>query len=529
MKTQTVIKGSVILIASVIFAKLCGALFRIPLTQLLGGTGMGYFSSAYGVFLPVFALSVTGMNTAVATLTAEAAAEGDQTGIWTVRSCAFRLFSVMGLVGSAMLFACAKPICNLLLGNPPATLAVQMLSPTVFLCCTSAVFRGSCEGLRCMTPTAVSQCAEGVTRVICGVLLCRLALTQKITLGGKDALTDGAAAAILGVTISAATGLLLLMYVSFRIPKVKVPRDARKTVYRRLVRILIPIAISSLVTNLTTLTDLFTVLHCLTDVICKAPSQFGYNAIPTHEEAAATANFLYGAFSGLAVTVFNLVPSVTNMMGKSVLPAFAGAYKKGDKSAMVRDAKTALSATAFLCIPAGLGIFALAKPILTLLFPLRTAEVTAAAQPLMILGIAVIFLALTQPLFSMLQAAGYADQTVWVMLWGLGIKIVGNLVLMRSPAIHLNGAAIATLLCYAVILLRGYAVFNRKTGIALPMGQICGRFLAGGVLCAVTAKGMYGVLAQLGNAPALLLAIFCGGVVYLLWCYLTRKRLMRSL
>ncbi len=523
MKRQTVIKGSVILIASVIFAKLCGALFRIPLTQLLGGTGMGYFSSAYGVFLPVFALSVTGMNTAVATMTAEAAATGDQAGVRMIRSCAFRLFSIPGLIGSMILFTCAAPICDHLLGNPPAALAVQMLSPTVFLCCISAVFRGSFEGMRCMTPTAISQCAEGAARVICGVLLCRLALMQKITLGDKDALTDGAAAAILGVTISAAAGLLFLMCVPFRVPKVKFSSAARKTIYRRLLRLLIPIAVSSLVTNLTTLTDLFTVLHCLTDVIRKAPSQFGYTAIPSHDEAAATANFLYGAFSGLAVTVFNLVPSITNMMSKSVLPAFAESYTKGDKSAMACDAKTALSATAFLCIPAGLGIFALAKPILMLLFPLRTAEVTVAAPPLMILGIGVIFLALTQPVFSMLQAAGNADQTVRVMLWGLGIKVVGNLVLLHLAAIHLNGAAIATLLCYAVILLRGYAVLKQKTGIEIPLGQICGKYLAGGVLCAVTAKCIYGVLAQFGNAPALLLAIFCGGMIYLLFCYLTRK------
>ncbi len=516
MKTQSVIKGSVILMASVVFAKLCGALFRIPLTQLLGGTGMGYFSSAYGVFLPVFALSVTGMNTAVATLTAEAAAESNHAEIRAVRSCALRLFGLLGVIGTVMLFAFAAPVCRHLLGNPPATLAVQMLSPTVCICCISAVYRGCCEGLRCMTPTALSQCIEGIMRVLCGVMLCRLAISGKILLGAGDTLADGAAAAIFGVTISAAAGLLFLVCVPFHVPKARISQATRKTVYRRLIRILIPVAVSSLVTNLTTLTDLFTVLHCLTDVILKVPAQFGYTALPSHDEAAATANFLYGAFSGLAVTVFNLVPSVTNMMGKSVLPAFADASARGDGDAMRRDACTALSATAFLCIPAGLGIFALAKPILMLLFPARTAEVAAAAPPLMILGIAVIFLALTQPVFSMLQAAGYANQTVWVMLWGLGIKLVGNLLLMRHAAIHLNGAAIATLLCYAVILLRGFAVLRQKTAIEIPMLRICGKPLIAGALCAITARITYGKLFYLGNAPALLIAIACGAVVYLL-------------
>ena len=71
MKKQSFIFSSAILIFSAVAAKLIGALFRIPLANLLGGTGMGYFSSAYSIFLTIYALSVTGLPTAVAKLTAE--------------------------------------------------------------------------------------------------------------------------------------------------------------------------------------------------------------------------------------------------------------------------------------------------------------------------------------------------------------------------------------------------------------------------------------------------------------------------
>ena len=71
MKKQSFLKGSVILIASAIIAKAIGALFKIPLTNMLGGVGMSYFSCAYGLFLPVYALTATGLTTAVAKLTAE--------------------------------------------------------------------------------------------------------------------------------------------------------------------------------------------------------------------------------------------------------------------------------------------------------------------------------------------------------------------------------------------------------------------------------------------------------------------------
>ena len=44
MKRQGFIKGSAILLAMVLITKILGLLYKIPLTNLLGGTGMGYFA-----------------------------------------------------------------------------------------------------------------------------------------------------------------------------------------------------------------------------------------------------------------------------------------------------------------------------------------------------------------------------------------------------------------------------------------------------------------------------------------------------
>ena len=46
MRKQSFIKASVILMLSAVAAKGLGALFKIPLTNILGGIGMSYFSSA---------------------------------------------------------------------------------------------------------------------------------------------------------------------------------------------------------------------------------------------------------------------------------------------------------------------------------------------------------------------------------------------------------------------------------------------------------------------------------------------------
>ena len=58
MNKQGFLKGSMILLVTVAVTKALGLVYRIPLTRLLGGSGMGYFSSAFSVFTPVMAVAL---------------------------------------------------------------------------------------------------------------------------------------------------------------------------------------------------------------------------------------------------------------------------------------------------------------------------------------------------------------------------------------------------------------------------------------------------------------------------------------
>ena len=68
-------------------------LFKIPLTMLLGGVGMGYFGCAYGLFLPIYALSITGLSTAVASLVAKEHGAGQIQNVRKIRRTARLLFA----------------------------------------------------------------------------------------------------------------------------------------------------------------------------------------------------------------------------------------------------------------------------------------------------------------------------------------------------------------------------------------------------------------------------------------------------
>ena len=270
--------------------------------------------------------------------------------------------------------------------------------------------------------------------------------------------------------------------------------------------LLLPVAAASLVTNLTSLIDLAAGLRLLT-------RQFS-------ADAEAQANFLFGAYSGMSVTVFNLVPAVTNMLGKGVFPAFAASYAQHRTDETALHAERVIRRTAFLAIPAGMGITALAEPILLMLFPARQPEIAAAAPPLCVLGIAVMFAALSFPLFTMLQASGHAGDTVTVMLCGAAVKFAGNLLLI--PRFQLGGIALSTTFCYAVILFLALRRFRQRTAIRLRMLRLCGSSLVNGLLCAVTARAAYyGFPGTVPQRAALLLAAAAGGAVYLIWQGLT--------
>lgn len=543
MKKQGFLYGSVILVASVVLTKIIGALFKIPLANMLGGTGMGHFSCAYGLFMPVYAVSVTGLPTAVAKLTAENAAYGRYANVRKIKRAALLLFSLIGILASAAVFLLAVPFSDYVVETPASLPAVLVIAPSIFFGCVMAVYRGYYEGLRNMFPTAVSQVAEALVKLVAGLGLCALVLhfaaenpTRFMEYVGILQSTDGltvrdvllpyaAAAAVLGVTLSSFAGMLFLIFrhklCSDGITRAEIAKDtsadSSRTLISKLLKILVPVAIGSLVTNLTTLIDLGTIIRSLNTAIETGPEYFAGIGVAPEE----LANFIYGSFAGLAVTVFNLVPSFTNMFGKGILPNLTEAWTIRDRARIQKSVESVILVTGLVAIPAGLGICALSREILAFLFEARTGEILVSYQATSVLGLAVIPLALTTPVFAMLQAIGRADLPVKIMLTGVAVKLVGNLLLIPVPEINVFGAGISTLFCYLLISGLSIRYLCRLTEVKLNIGKLIFKPFYAGILCAGGAAMLYIFLEKtLGNRLSLLAGIAFGGIIYLISLYL---------
>lgn len=166
-KQQSFIEGAVLLTISALIVKLIGAMFKIPLAGVLGGSGMGYFMTAYGIFNPIYAMLASAFPVAVSRLTAKTLSKQNNGEEGVLLAAAVCFFPV-GLFLSAILYANAEMLCNFI-GNPDAYRSVLAIAPSLLFCCICAVFRGYFEGTRKMGPTAFSQIFEAVVKLLTGI------------------------------------------------------------------------------------------------------------------------------------------------------------------------------------------------------------------------------------------------------------------------------------------------------------------------------------------------------------------------
>lgn len=527
---QSFLQGAAILAGATVAVKLVGACFKIPLANLLGGMGMGDFTIAYDIFRPVSALAVAGLPVAVSKMVSENAALGRWRDARRILRLAAALFFVSGLAGSAVMFLGAERFAGLL-GSPQSGAAIAALSPAVLFCCLMSAWRGYYQGLGNMLPTAVSQVTEAGVKLVCGILLCAAfmqpAMENWPPLAGLPAPARGAVGAVLGVAASTAAGTLFLSIRHLlrgdgltRRQLSDSPPPARcGALLRRMGRIAVPVCLGSVVAHLTGMIDLASILTRLDAALGRdAPAFLGQYAglIPADYPVRDIPKFLYGSYSGIALNIFNLVPSLTAALGVSVLPALSGAWAVGDRRLTGRHINTMLRVTMLLAAPAGLGLTVLAGPLCQLLYGRKPVEAALAAGLLRMLGPAAILVALTAPLNAALQAVGRTSAPVKLMALGGALKFAANYLFIGLPQVNIAGAPAGTLLCYALIVPWSLRLLVHEAKVRINYGRAVLRPLAAGILCAAGAWSAHGLLARiLPPGTAALLAVGIGAGVYL--------------
>ncbi|MGN1350908.1 MAG: oligosaccharide flippase family protein [Anaerovoracaceae bacterium] len=450
MAKKTFLKGAVILGVAGIIIKVLGAFFRIPLANIIGDTGMGYYQTAYPVYVLLLTLSTAGIPTAIARLVSERTAEGNHREAYRIFKLSFRLLFVIGVVCCGILFFGAPYIVGMY-ARPEAVYAMRAIAPALFFVPLMASFRGYFQGLQDMTPTATSQVFEQLFRVIGGLSMALILVPY--------GLHYAAAGASFGATAGAVFGLLAIFIIYLKqrnsilrnvaASPAQGAAEASGAILKKIIIIAVPITIGAAIMPIMTNIDLVIVMRRLTET--------GF----TGEQA----NDLYGQLSGFAAPLINFPQVLTQSVAMSLVPAIAAAHQTRDTEFLHKNITLGLRTAMLVGMPCAVGLLVLAQPIMLLLYPAKAESAVSASGCLAVLAVGVIFLSSVQTLTGMLQGIGKQMIPVKNLCIGAVFKIVITYVLTGIPSINVKGAAAGTVCAYLVASMLNLMAVRRYTGV----------------------------------------------------------------
>ena len=479
MKAQNFIKGALIISVGGLVAKILGALYRIPLTNMLGGEGMGIYQMVYPLYCLLLTLSATGIPSGLARIVAQSEARGERSRSAAVLRRALFLFSAIGLLGSAVMFF-ASPVMSGWQREAGASHAYRMLAPSVFFVSVISCYRGYFQGKGNFLPTALSEIFEQAVKISLGLYF---AYTFR---------QDPAAAvayALLAVTVSEAlAAAFMIVWGSIGLRGMPKPLYRERAAVRAgsLLRFILPVAIAAGVLPLSNMIDSIIIV----------------NLIGRYAENATA---LYGVFSGGANTLVNLPVSLCYGLAAAVIPLVSSLYAKGMAGEAEKKICFALKCTFFVSVPAAAFLFAFPSETCAFLFRSVTGEEGAWLVRLVrIMSFGAVLLSPVQALSACLTGRGKPKIAALSMSVSVAVKIALEFLLVKIPKVSVAGAAIAAICCYFVALLVNLLYSIRdKSNFARMAFDLC-KF-AGAAAVAVGAAyplRFAGALALLGVSAA---------------------------
>ncbi len=507
-KKQSLLNGALVLSGAIVLVKILSLFFKLYVANKIGYGGAGLYSIAYDIYTPIYSIALAGLPTAVSKMVASELAQGHFKDVKKLFSVSNMLFALMGVLGTALLVILAYPFA-VSQGSPNALPSIIAIAPSVFFCCVMSGYRGYYQGHRNMNPSAVSQIFEAAGKLIFGWLFLNLVLGSTLEFAGSIPILNGivtneraayaSTAAILGVSAGSLAGLLyLLLYraakkdgITAAMLENSPAAQSRKALAKRLIAIAIPIAVSSIVFNLTTLIDnwtvgnrLFVVLERNFDTVAKMYPDVVASQGFSPERTSDFKDYLFGAYN-LVLEIKNVVPTFTITLGLSALPILSESWTKKDMASVRRSTETVIRISMLIALPAGVGMMALADDLLFLLFgssKLNAPAIPYIAPILVLYGFSVVFLALTQPLTSVLQAIDRMDVPIKGMLIGATLKVIANFALVSIPSVNIQGAVVGSILCNIVMVAYALVVLKKETKLKYRWGSLLFRPLGAALI-----------------------------------------------
>ena len=413
-----VVQGSILAVAGII-VRLIGMLYRIPMTNIIGDEGMGYYSTAFNVYNIMLILSSYSLPLAVSKMVAARIARGQYRNMSRVLCAALVYATIAGGLACFITWNFADFFAGTVFNAPLCCYALRTLAPTIWIMAYLGVLRGFFQGHGTMVPTALSQIFEQIVNAVISVVaagvLFKVGLdSNKVyeTTGYPEAF--GAAGGTIGTGSGAFAAFLfmLLLFFLFRPTlKKRIRKDRSGAVesYGQISKILfwtvVPVIVSSSVYNINGVIDNGIMAH-------------GMESLGQGKEFLV----LWGVYNNKYMLLVHVPLAIANSLASSLIPSLSGAMAREDMASVRAKTGLAIRFAMMIAIPSAVGLTVLAAPVTNLLF--RGGENTEAIRMLITGSAAVVFLSLSTVTNAILQGINRMNVPVRNALIALVLHVI---------------------------------------------------------------------------------------------------------
>lgn len=432
-KTESFVRGTVILAAAALIARVLGLVQRVPLEHMLGVTGNASFTVANNLYLMLLAVATAGIPSTLSKMVSERYALGRPAEAQRIYFAALLFAGVIGVIMTVGLYIFAPFFAVYSSKMPEAILAIRAIAPSLLLFPMIAMMRGYFQGRNLMIAGGISQIVEQIARVFTAILLAYIIL--QLGYGGVEA----SAGASFGSVLGSIGAFAVMIYYAVKMRKQDQLEgiDARSDkdhavipltqIYGDIFKLSIPIVLSSL-----TIPAVYFI-----DSILVKPLLIG-------QLGDAMATNVLAILGARAQSVAGIPPILAIALSQSLIPIISAAFASRKMEHLKNQITLALRISVLTGVPIVLIFSTAAYSVNGLLFSTQEGAGIIAA-----LTLGTIFQITMMTTNSMLIGINKANLSMVHVMIGIVVKLIASFAL--APFIGIYGIIAGTALCFITI------------------------------------------------------------------------------
>lgn len=506
LKFSNFINGIISLVISQILIKIFGVIYSLYLTNKtgFGDKGNAIYMSGYQIYALLLTISSLGIPNAISKIISEKKSKKDYINSQRVFEVSVFIFAFIGFLGCITLFLLSDYISKVILEIPEAKLSLMLLSPAIFFVSINSVIKGYCNGENKIYITAKSQFFEQVIKSVFTIVFVEI-VSKK-----SNKIEILAGVANFATTIATLFSLIYIVkkYISIKnknllLDGIIYKKERIINIVKNILSISIPMTISAILSSFGKNIDSITVVRILKNII--------------GEEKA---KIKYGILSSKVDILVALPLSFNIAISTSLIPEISRRKAVNDIRGLIQKIEMALCMTLIIAIPCVFGMFCYSKQIFNLLFP----NARNGYDLLTLASVSIVFSMLTQTIYGILQGLGKNKSVVYISIFGLIIKVLGNLILIPIHGIYEKGAILANIMCNVFSFIISFIILKKNIELKINLFKLGIKPIVASTIMIFFSLNIYKIfiLRKLNNILCTIFAIIIAVIIYVFFVFVMK-------